>query len=181
VEYAFARYFGTYALLSIPAIAYIASQTLNRSKIFKILVIVLLFFVALATLTDFDLMPTLQIGNYRRDRRFSSPFVSVSELYAANFVTAESFQSNATIYVDRTYIHAMRFFVSSISPLRAVSAFSYPATQTDLQLLSKAKRPCYILFREPRLMSQGWLYATVFYSNGEVCAILQNSTALTRP
>jgi hypothetical protein len=180
VEYSFARYFGTYALLiSIPAIAYITEQALNRPKIFKILVIALVFFVALATLTDFDLMPALQTVYYNRDRRFSSPWVNMPELYAAQFLTNESSKSNATIYIDGTYIHAMRFFVNSISPLRQVSAFSYPATQTELQMLSKAKQPYYILFREARLISQGLIIGTIFYSNGEVYAIFRNSTGIS--
>ncbi len=178
VEYAFSRYFGTYAMLFAVFLAAFAFDTVcrRRKRALRVAPILLLLVISFATLTDFDYLPSFQINGYGRDRIYVSPWTTLPELQAAEFAANESYKSGTTImYVDNMYVHTVRFFASLNSSTRVVT-FGYPTAQLDLQSLPQLKLQCYMITRNPSLTDLSYGNA-IFYSNGEVLAQFHNVTA----
>lgn len=181
VEYAFSRYFGTYAaLISIPAIAYLVDRALKKSRVVKVVVISILILATLAMLTDYDFLPSLQVGNYyNRERAVGSEIISVPELYAARFLALKLSQQYPIIYTDANYASTMRFFADLYSSSKPdIKTFNYPATTRDLQLLTQARIYRYVLIRETKVFCQiENMTGSVFYSNGEAYGIFIPASA----
>lgn len=167
-EYAFSRYFGTYAvLISIPTIAYFINESLKKTKIIKILMISIIVLTTIAILTDWDFLPSFQMGDLYRERAIGSEITSVPELYVAQFLSSKISQEYSTIYTDMTYASTINFFS------RAPVTFNYPATKQDFELLKQAGSYRYILIRELKFFYQfeNMSSGLVFYSNGDVYGV----------
>jgi hypothetical protein len=178
-EYAFSRYFGTYALIiGLPVIAYFVDRALRRSVIVRTMVIVLLLLMAFATLTDYDYLPTFQIGAYQRDREFASASTTIAEQLAAQFVAFKMSQNYSIVYADRNYAPTVHFFTESFSYSKPQSkTFSYPITAKDLELISQTEVTMYILIREAVIADQlQFQWNVLFYSNGDVYSLYANSS-----
>jgi hypothetical protein len=176
-EYAFTRYFGTYGvIIAVPLVGYFFGRALQKSRVTRIIVTLLLITMALATLTDHDFLPNFNIGSFQRDRLASSTYATSAELLAARFVALRLSAENSEIHADGNYAPTVNFYLGYLSSSKLQTlTFSYPIQSDELIDLSQLNTNSYVLLREPIVIDSR--HAVLFYSNGDVTEYFQNATS----
>jgi hypothetical protein len=178
VEYAFARYFGAYAvLIAIPVLTYLLSKALEKPNAIKGLVVLIIMLTALAMLTDHDYYPNLRVDGFcYRERKATSEIATTHELYAAKFLT-ETFASDPYVLVERTYSSTIAFyayFSQSSSKQMILEAVSYPMTIQEIEQFVRPRAHQYIILREAKVLENlSSIPVKITYSNGEVWGLLR--------
>jgi len=177
VEYAFARYFGGYAvIMAIPVIVHMLGKVLQKRNAIKGIVIIVIMLTAFAMWTDYDYYPNLQVnGIVDRNRLATSEIVTTSELYAAQFIT-NTVAPDGRVLVERTYLSTFSFyahFSQSPSTKIVIESVNYPITMQDIRQFALPLADQYIVLRgQDALENLSSLLVGVIYSSGEVWELM---------